>query len=122
MTKQKVLVFLIVILSGVSFVGAGCVDDGAESVRLVLEDIYEEMGRPEMTKKTAEKLDHLIFIRDSNKEPMLNPEMTFSWSPYKDSITAIISCVENDIQQKLRFIWRPGRDLEIIDLDAVLKE
>ncbi len=122
MTKQRLLILMIIILSGVSFAGAGCLDESAESVRLVLEDIYAEMGRPDMTKKIADKMDHLIFIRDSNKEPRLTPEMTLSGSPYKESITAIISCVENDIQRKLRFIWRPGQDLEIIDMDAVLKE
>ena len=51
MKKLRLLVVIAVLFSGASRAEAGVLDEGKKSFKLVLDDIYEEMGRPEMTEK-----------------------------------------------------------------------
>ncbi len=87
----------------------------------MLDDIYAEMGRPEMTEETAEKITRLIFSRDVSKQPALSTKVNTSWSSYKNSITAVISGEEGGNPVMVRVIWRPDQELETLDPDAVLK-
>ena len=121
MNKLKLLVVIIVIFSGAGLVQAGLLDEGKDSFKLVLDDVYEEMGRPEMTEATAEKMDRLIFLRDISREPAFSKKVNISWGSYKDSITAVISGEEDGYPVKVRVLWRPDQELEILDPDAVLK-
>ena len=74
-----------------------------------------------MTETIAEKMDRLIFLRDISKKPAFSTKVNISWGAYKDSITAVISAEENGRPVKVRVLWRPEKELEIIDPDAVLK-
>lgn len=74
-----------------------------------------------MTEEVAEKMDRLIFARDLSEEPSFSTKVNISWGAYKDSITAMISGEENGDPAKVRVLWRPDRDLEILDPDAVLE-
>ncbi len=122
MKKQVIFVLLIAMFSLASFAEASeLLEDGKKSFMLVLEDIYKEMGSPEMTVKVADKMDRLIFMRDSPKEPAFAPNVNISWGSYKNSITAIISGEEYGAPVKVRVLWRPGQELEILDPDVVLK-
>jgi hypothetical protein len=104
--------------SGISY--AGCLDEAVDSFKVVLDDIYEEMGRPEMTHEVAKKMDERILKRGFDKRPAFTKNASFSWSPYKDSLTAVITCMEDSSSE--RVIWRPDQELETIDMDAVLEE
>ena len=121
MNKLKLLVVIIVIFSGAGLVQAGLLDEGKDSFKLVLDDVYEEMGRPEMTDKTAEKMDRLIFLRDISKKPAFSSKVNISWVSCKDAIIAMISGEEDGSPVKVRVRWRPDQELEILDTDAVLE-
>ncbi len=116
-----VAVFAAVLFSGVSVAEAGVLEKGKKSFKLVLDDVYEEMGRPRMTEEIAEKMDRLIFLRDIHKKPAFSRKVNISWVAYKDSITALISGVERGRAVKVRVLWRPDKELKILDPDAVLK-
>lgn len=121
MNRLRRFVFIAVLFSGSSVGEAGVLDEGKKSFKLVLDDIYKEMGRPGMTETIAEKMDRLIFLRDISKKPAFSTKVNISWGAYKDSITAVISAEENGRPVKVRVLWRPEKELEIIDPDAVLK-
>lgn len=113
-------VLTIPLLIGAPDAEAGVLEDGRESFKLVLDDIYAEMGSPVMTEQVAEKMDRALFLRDMDRQPALSSKVATSWGAYKNTLTAMIS-VEIDGQlQRSRVIWHPGRPLEEIDPDAVL--
>ena len=121
MNKLKLFVVIAVLFSGVRLAEAGLLDEGKKSFKLVLDDIYEEMGRPQMTAKVTDPMDRLIFLRDISKKPAFSTKVNISWGAYKDSITAVISAEENGRPVKVRVLWRPDKKLELLDPDAVLK-
>ena len=121
MNKLKLFVVIAVLFSGVRLAEAGLLDEGKKSFKLVLDDIYEEMGRPQMTAKVADQMDRLIFLRDIHKKPAFSTKVNISWSAYKDSITAVISGEERGRPVQVRVLWRPDKKLELLDPDAVLK-
>ena len=66
-------------------------------------------------------MDLLIFLRDFMEEPAFSTKVNTSWSACKEAITAVISCEEKGRPVKVRVLWRPDKELEILDPDAVLK-
>ncbi len=122
MKMIKLIVFLTYLFFCFGNAGASeLLDEAVNSFVLVMEDVHNEMGSPEMTNKVAEQMERLVFMRDSYKKPAFQPKVNVSWSAYKDSITAIISGEENVEPVKVRVLWRPGQELEILDPDAVLE-
>ena len=111
-----------VIFTGSCYAEEGCLEQGLSSFKVVLDAIHKEMGRPQMTPEIADKMDHEIFIRPSDKEPAFYRHVNISWNTHKENLTAIISCEERGSPVMERVIWRPGQKLETIDMNAVLKE
>ncbi len=112
----------IVVFAGNVHAQNDCLRQGLSSFKIVVDAIYEEMGSPQMTPEIADKMDHEIFIRPQDKEPAFYRHVNISWGTFKATITAIISCEEYGSPVAERVIWRPGRALETIDMDAVLTE
>lgn len=122
MKNLRLLVVATVVLFGaLSGAQAGIVEEGTKSFKLVCDDIYREIGSPTMTEEIAEKMDRLIFQRDMDKKPALSTKVNTSWGAYKNTLTAMISADVDGRLERARVIWRPGRELEKIDPDAVLE-
>ncbi len=98
-----------------------CLEKGKAAFKQVVDAVYSEMGEPELTQDNVEKLDRALFMREIDKEPAFYKHANTSWSEYRNSITGGVSCLDGDEMVALRFIWRPGKPLEMIPLDAVLK-
>ena len=121
MNFLKLSMIIVGICFSASLVYADFLNEGKKSFKLVLDDIYNEMGQPEMTEKVAENMDRLIFSRDISKKPAFSTKVNISWSSYKNSITAVISRVENGQPVKVRVLWRSDQELEILNPDLILK-
>ena len=122
MKRLSIVLISILFFSGNSHAEDGCLEKGLKSFEVVVDAVYEEMGRPEMTAETADKMDREIFLRPIDKQPAFYPHVNISWGSFRNTITAIISCEENGSPVAERVIWRPGQALETIDMDAVLTE
>ena len=116
----KFIFVVVFIISSISNVYAGCLDEGLESFKQVADAVYEEMGQPEVNLKNMEKMQHEIFIRPSDKQPAFHRHSNISWIEHPDGMGAVVSCIENEESVSQRVIWRPDEDLEDIEMDAVI--
>jgi len=90
-------------------------DSGVESFKLVLDDIYEEMGRPALTKAFSKKFDRKIFSRRDVQAPRFEPDVSISWTAYSNRVSAIISCCASaGGLEEVQVIWRPDQPIEIV--------
>jgi hypothetical protein len=90
-------------------------DSGTKSFKLVLDDIYEEMGRPALGKAFAKSFDRKIFSRRDVQAPRFEPDVSISWITYSNRVSAIISCCAvNRAPKEVRVIWRPDQSIEIV--------
>jgi len=86
-----------------------------ESFKLVLDDIYEEMGRPALTKEFSKKFDRKIFSRRDVQAPRFEPNVAMSWTAYSNRVDAIISCCASaGGLEEVQVIWHPNQPIEIV--------
>ena len=116
--KRFFICFMLLFFHPLSY--ADCLSEGEQSCKNVLDAIYEEMGRPEMSDETAEKIDRALFIRPFDKQPALATNVNTSWVDFDKSIIGTVSCGSVDDVMSLRLRWRPDSELEILDPDEVL--
>lgn len=121
MNTLRSLLAGLVTLSFSNICQADCLENGKHAFKVVLDVIYDEMGRPEMTEEIAEKMDREIFLRPIDQVPGFARDANTSWSDFEDSIIGGVSCFVGEEMAALRFRWRPDSDLEMLDLDEVLE-
>ena len=67
-----------------------------------------------------EKMQHEMFIWPFDKEPAFHLHSNISWIEHADGMGSVVSCVENEESVSQRVIWHPDKDLENIEMDAVI--
>ncbi len=87
-------------------------DSGVKSFKLVLDYIYEEIGRPAFTKAFSKAFDRKIFSRRDVQAPRFEPDVSISWNTYSDRVSALISCCTTP--REVQVIWRPDQSIEIV--------
>ena len=118
---KRFAIATLLLVGALGIAQGGVLEDGKKAFKEVVDDVYREMGSPPMSYVVAEELDRLIFLRDIQKEPAFSTKVNTGWGAYKDMIHGSVSTEIDGRPQMLRFLWRPGRELEMIAPDAVLK-